>query len=130
MSGPRHTSDSVDVMSSLNSSRQKNGSRLAKIMHSVDDCSDTEESRDPASYQAESLARGSFRSRAESSPVRTSFSSSFNQATPARSYFQRTYHIKDGMCSSVKYYTELDLINASSPKCLSHILEYCARRYS
>ncbi|MCJ1380495.1 hypothetical protein MMC17_003600 [Xylographa soralifera] len=79
-------------MSSFNSTRQSNGSRLAQVMRSVDDSSDAEDSQNTTSRQTEVRSQGSFRIRGESSPVRTSFSSSLNQVTPARSYFQRTYH--------------------------------------
>ncbi|MCJ1395175.1 hypothetical protein MMC18_008056 [Xylographa bjoerkii] len=79
-------------MSSFSSTQQRNGSRLAKVMRSADDSSDADDSQNTTSCHAEVRSHGSFRTRAESSPVRTSFSSSLNQATPARSYFQRTYH--------------------------------------
>ncbi|MCJ1439020.1 hypothetical protein MMC27_008410 [Xylographa pallens] len=79
-------------MSSFNSTRQRNGSRLAKVMRSIDDSSDAEDSQNITSRQTEVRSQGSFGTRGESSPVWTSFSSSLNQATPARSYFQRTYH--------------------------------------
>ncbi|MCJ1287118.1 hypothetical protein MMC26_006466 [Xylographa opegraphella] len=79
-------------MSSFTSARQWNGLRLAKVMRSVDDSSDAEDSQNTTSRQTDVRSQGSFRTRGESSPVRTSFSSSLNQATPARSYFQRAYH--------------------------------------
>lgn len=44
----------------------------------------------------EDRANGFFRQRNESSPSRTSFSSSLNQKTPARSYFQHSFQDSHG----------------------------------
>ena len=46
--------------------------------------------------EVEDRANGFFRQRNESSPSRTSFSSSLNQKTPARSYFQHSFQDSHG----------------------------------
>ncbi|MCJ1475596.1 hypothetical protein MMC13_004259 [Lambiella insularis] len=79
-------------MSSFNSSRQRYRSRLAQVAQSTGDSSEAEESQHTATQHVDIRHHGSFRSRAEPSPARTSFSSSSNQVNPARSYFQRTYY--------------------------------------
>ena len=54
----------------------------------VNDCEGTEEFEDHLT--------GFFRVQNESSPSRTSFSSSLNQKTPARSYFQHSFQDAHG----------------------------------
>ena len=49
-----------------------------------------------ATEEVEDRANGFFRQRNESSPSRTSFSSSLNQKTPARSYFQHSFQDSHG----------------------------------
>lgn len=44
----------------------------------------------------EDRANGFFRQQNETSPSRTSFSSSLNQKTPARSYFQHSFQDSHG----------------------------------
>ena len=46
--------------------------------------------------ETDDRASGFFRRRSESSPSRTSFSSSLNQKTPARSYFQHSFQDSHG----------------------------------
>ena len=60
-------------------------------MPSSADCSEHE-----GTEENEDRANGFFRQRNESSPSRMSFSSSLNQKTPARSYFQHSF--QDSHC--------------------------------
>lgn len=46
--------------------------------------------------ETEDRANGFFRQRKDSSPSRMSFSSSLNQKTPARSYFQHSFQDSHG----------------------------------
>lgn len=78
------------------SGRNRSGSHLARIlgqehMHSSADVRDHE-----GTEEIENHANGLFRQRNESSPSRTSFSSSLNQKTPARSYFQHSLQDSHG----------------------------------
>lgn len=70
---------------SSSSGRNRNRS-LARTMPSAADNGGTEEDR----------ANGFLRHRSESSSSRMSFSSSLNQKTPARSYFQHSFQDSNG----------------------------------
>ena len=76
--------------------RKISASKLARLrgqepMPSSADMSDHE-----GTEEAEIHANNLLRQRNESSPSRTSFSSSLNQKTPARSYFQHSFQDSHG----------------------------------
>ena len=85
------------AMSTPPSARLRSGSRLAQLLRSSqpsisDTTSEHDEDKSGASPQIETRSTGSFRPRAESTPLGTSVASSMNLKTPARSYFHRSFH--------------------------------------
>lgn len=91
---PKH----IIVMSSPPPSSSRAGSRLSQIFQRgqspsfSDRRSDIHESDRGSISQQEGRARAFAKPRAESSSIAGSFSSSLNQKTPARSYYQRPFH--------------------------------------
>ena len=73
------------------SSRKRIGSQLVRIHGQGPMLSSADVSDHEGTEETEARANRFFHQRNESSPSRTSFSSSLNQKTPARSYFQHSF---------------------------------------
>ncbi len=73
------------------SGRNRSGSQLARVREQDNMPSSLDVSEHGGTEEMEDRANGFFRQRNESSPSRLSFSSSLNQKTPARSYFQHSF---------------------------------------
>ena len=91
-----------EMSASRNNGRRSN-SRLARYIHhqqstAPEDTSEHEVLLNEDSARANTRSHPNFRSRAESSPLGASFSSSSNQRTPVRSYYQRSFQGLLGMC--------------------------------
>lgn len=78
------------------SGRNRSGSQLARIRGQEPISSSADASDHEDTEETEDRASGFFRQRNESSSSRKSFSSSLNQKTPARSYFQHSFQDSNG----------------------------------
>ncbi len=81
---------------SAGSGRHRSGSQLARVRGQEPIPFSADVSDHEGTEEIEDRANGFFRQRNESSPSRTSFSSSMNQKTPARSYFQHSFQESHG----------------------------------
>ena len=77
-------------------STRKRSGPLARIRGQEPMTSSAEVNDREGTEEFEDHPTGFFRHRNESSPSRTSFSSSLNQKTPARSYFQHSFQDSHG----------------------------------
>ena len=76
--------------------RKRSVSQLARLRGQEPMPSSADISNHEGTEETENHANNFFRQRNESSPSRTSFSSSLNQKTPARSYFHHSFQDSHG----------------------------------
>ena len=84
----------------VNQSRGR--SQLARIREQEAMPSSADVGDHEGTEETEERVNGFFRHRSESSPSRMSFSSSLNQKTPARSYFQHSFQDSHGEVQTLR----------------------------
>ena len=125
--------ESRGEMSVLRNGGHRSSSRLSRTFHhqqspTLEDTSEHEASPSDDSAKVDIRSHVSLRPRTESSPLGASFSSSLNQRTPVRSYYQRSFQGSFGTYCILEF-PESKLMMVISTRYCSTFFASSPRRY-